>query len=81
VEDMIIFVATSKRFYGEAIKLVNHLKNTGVKVHHPYFDLNPEEVDADPELKSKVTIQHFPGNFGDVHWNIGLQRNIVMIRR
>jgi hypothetical protein len=60
VEDMIIFVATSKRFYGEAIKLVNHLKDTGVKVHHPYFDLNPEEVDADPELKSKVTIQHFP---------------------
>lgn len=50
---MIIFVATSKRFYGEAIKLVNHLKDTRVKVHHPYFDLNPEEVDADPELKSK----------------------------
>ena len=57
---MIVFVATSKRFYGEAIKLVDRLKDAGVKVYHPYFHLNPDEVDADPGLKSKVTIRHFP---------------------
>ncbi|UCD82523.1 MAG: hypothetical protein JSW26_14185 [Desulfobacterales bacterium] len=42
------------------MKLVDRLKDAGVRVYHPYFHLNPAEVDADPGLKSKVTIQHFP---------------------
>ena len=57
---MTVFVATSKRFYEEAQDLVNRLKNAGVKVYHPYFHLDPTEVDADAELKSKVTSEHFP---------------------
>ena len=57
---MIVFVATSKRFYAEAKKLVEGLEDNGIKVYHPYFHLNPDEVDADPGLKSKVTVQHFP---------------------
>ena len=57
---MTVFVATSKRFYGEAMKLVDRLQDAGVRVYHPYFHLNPDEIDADPGLKSKVTIQHFP---------------------
>ena len=57
---MTLFVATSKRFYGEAQDLVEKLKDTGVKVHHPYFHLDPAKIDADSELKSQVTIQHFP---------------------
>jgi hypothetical protein len=55
-----IFVATSKRFYEEAIQLVRRLKDCGVTVHHPYFNLDPSAVDADPEFKSQVTLQHFP---------------------
>ena len=57
---MTVFVATSKRFYEEAMELVNRLKNAGVKVYHPYFHLDPTEVDGDAELKSKVTSEHFP---------------------
>ena len=57
---MIVFVATSNRYYNEAKKLVDRLKEAGLKVHHPYFHLDPKEVDADPALKSKVTIEHFP---------------------
>ncbi len=57
---MTVFVATSKRFYEQAEALVKQLKNAGVKVHHPYFHLNPAEVDADSEFKSEVTIRHFP---------------------
>jgi hypothetical protein len=57
---MTIFVATSKRFYEQAQVLVEKLKETGVKVHHPYFHLDPAEVDGDPELKSRITSQHFP---------------------
>ena len=57
---MTVFVATSKRFYGEAMELVDRLKNTGEKVHHPYFHLDPAKVDGDAEFKSQVTIQHFP---------------------
>ena len=57
---MTVFVATSKRYYDEAKQLVDRLKEAGVKVHHPYFHLNPQAVDADPGLKSKVTVQHFP---------------------
>ena len=29
-------------------------------VHHPYFHLDPTAVDADPDYKSRVTLQHFP---------------------
>ena len=57
---MTVFVATSKRFYEEAKVLVDRLKNAGEQVHHPYFDLDPAEIDGDPKLKSQVTIQHFP---------------------
>jgi hypothetical protein len=56
---LIIFLATSKRFYEEAKPLVDRLKNCGVTVYHPYFHLDFSEVDADPELKSQVTLQHF----------------------
>ena len=57
---MTVFVATSKRFYDEAEQFVEHIKACGVMVHHPYFHLDPTEVDADPEFKSRVTLQHFP---------------------
>ena len=57
---MTIFVATSKRFYGEAEQLVERIKACGLMVHHPYFNLDPAEVDADPDFKSRVTLQHFP---------------------
>ena len=57
---MTVFVATSKRYYDEAKKLVDRLKEAGVKVHHPYFHLDPQKIDADPGLKSEVTVRHFP---------------------
>lgn len=57
---MTVFVATSKRFYEEAMQIVKHLNDCGVIVHHPYFHLDSRAVDADPEIKSKVTQQHFP---------------------
>ena len=57
---MTVFIATSKRFYREAEMLVKRLKSAGIKVHHPYFHLDPAEVDADPEFKSRVTVRHFP---------------------
>jgi len=55
-----VFVATSKRFYEEASQFVKRLKDCGVTVYHPYFHLDAREVDGDPELKSQVTLQHFP---------------------
>jgi len=57
---MTVFVATSKRFYDEAEQLVARIKACDVMVHHPYFHLDPSEVDADPDYKSRVTLQHFP---------------------
>ena len=57
---MTVFVATSKRFYDEAERLVERIKACNLTVHHPYFHLDPTEVDADPETKSRVTLQHFP---------------------
>jgi len=57
---MTVFVATSKRFYEEAKELVDRLKKTGENVHHPYFHLDPAEIDGDAGLKSQVTSQHFP---------------------
>jgi hypothetical protein len=57
---MTVFVATSKRFYNEAEQLVERIKACGLMVHHPYFHLDPAEVDADPDYKSRVTLQHFP---------------------
>ncbi len=57
---MTVFVATSKRFYEQAEVLVKRLKSAGVKVHHPYFHLNPAEIGADPEFKFQVTVRHFP---------------------
>jgi hypothetical protein len=59
-QQMTVFVATSKRFYGEAQEIVKKLEDAGVKVHHPYFHLDPAKIDADADLKSRVTIQHFP---------------------
>ena len=55
----VVFVATSKRFYPLAIPLVDSLKTLGLRVYHPYFELDPKEVDADPERKREVTIRHF----------------------
>ena len=57
---MTVFVATSKRFYDQAEQFVKRLKDLGMTVHHPYFHLNPGAVDADPEVKSQVTLRHFP---------------------
>ena len=57
---MTVFVATSKRFYKDAMQIVKRLKECGVTVYHPYFHLNSNAVDADPELKSQITLQHFP---------------------
>jgi hypothetical protein len=57
---MTVFVATSKRFYDEAERIVARIKARDVMVHHPYFHLDPTAVDADPDYKSRVTLQHFP---------------------
>ena len=57
---MTIFVATSKRFYEEAERIVKLIKACGVIVHHPYFHLDPTAIDTDPDYKSRVTLQHFP---------------------
>ena len=57
---MSVFVATSKRFYDEAERLVERIKAWDVMVHHPYFHIDPSAVDADPDYKSRVTLQHFP---------------------
>jgi len=57
---MTVFVATSKRFYDGAEQLVGRIKACDVMVHHPYFHLDPTAVDADPDYKSRVTLQHFP---------------------
>jgi hypothetical protein len=57
---MTVFVATSKRFYETAEDIVKLLKGCGVTVHHPYFHLDPKAVDTDPEIKSQVTLKHFP---------------------
>ena len=57
---MTVFVATSKRFYDEAERLVERIKACDVMVYHPYFHLKPSVVDADPDYKSRVTLQHFP---------------------
>jgi hypothetical protein len=57
---MSVFVATSKRFYDEAEQFVERIKACDVMVHHPYFHLDPTAVDADPDYKSRVTLQHFP---------------------
>jgi hypothetical protein len=58
-QTVVIFVATSKRFYEEAEQFVNRLVDCGIAVHHPYFHLDPRAVDADPEIKSAVTLNHF----------------------
>ena len=57
---MAVFIATSKRFYTEAKRLVSELREAGVQVHHPYFDLDPHTVDSDPDLKRQITLRHFP---------------------
>jgi hypothetical protein len=57
---MTVFVATSKRFYDEAERIVERIKACDVMVHHPYFHIDPTVVDADPDYKSRVTLQHFP---------------------
>ena len=57
---MTVFIATSKRFYDEAERIVERIKACDVMVHHPYFHLDPTAVDADPDYKSRVTLQHFP---------------------
>jgi len=57
---MAVFVATSKRFYPEARQLVSELRAAGVRVHHPYFDLDQHAVDSDPEFKQEITLRHFP---------------------
>jgi hypothetical protein len=57
---MAVFIATSKRFYPEAKRLVSKLRAAGVRVHHPYFDLDSDAVDSDPDVKREVTLRHFP---------------------
>lgn len=57
---MAVFVATSKRFYAEAEQVVSRLRDAGIRTHHPYFHLDPAEVESDPDLKRQVTLQHFP---------------------
>ena len=54
-----VFVATSKRFYREAEQVVRRLRDIELTVFHPYFHLDPRDIDADPSKKSAVTLQHF----------------------
>ena len=56
----VIFVASSKQFYPQAESIVARLKADGVRVFHPYFHLDQQSLDSDPDAKSTVTLQHFP---------------------
>lgn len=56
---MAVFVATSKRFYERAKRMVERLERCGVIVYRPYFELDAPTVDADPRLKAEVTRRHF----------------------
>lgn len=55
----IVFVATSKRFYKEAERVVGRLRDCGLTVFHPYFHLDPVAIDSDPNRKAEVTLRHF----------------------
>lgn len=57
---MTVFVATSKRFYSEAAALCDEIRAAGHTVYHPFFDRDPESIEADPEMKQAVTRDHFP---------------------
>jgi hypothetical protein len=57
---MNIFIATSKKFYPEAQLLVERIKRSNWKIYHPYFGLNLEEVENNPETKALLTLKHFP---------------------
>jgi hypothetical protein len=57
---MTIFIATSKRFYSEAESIVERLKRRNLTVYHPYFDLDAEIIETDPDIKTDVTLRHFP---------------------
>ena len=55
-----VFVASSKQFYPQAESIVARLKAHGVRVFHPYFHLDHQVLERDPDIKSAVTLQHFP---------------------
>jgi nucleoside 2-deoxyribosyltransferase len=55
-----IFVASSKQFYPLAESIVARLKTSGVQVFHPYFHLDHQALERDPDTKATVTLQHFP---------------------
>jgi hypothetical protein len=55
-----VFIASSKQFYPLAESIVARLKASGVRVFHPYFHLDHQAIERDPNIKSAVTLQHFP---------------------
>ncbi len=55
-----IFVASSRRFYPQAESIVTRLKAQALRVSHPYFDLDHDALERDPDAKTSVTLRHFP---------------------
>ncbi len=57
---MKIFMATSKKFYPEIKILIEQISRSGLTVFHPYFGFDLDEAEKNPELKERLTLQHFP---------------------
>ena len=57
---MKIFIATSKKFYPEIKILIERLRKPDLTIFHPYFNFDLDQAEQDPELKGRLTLQHFP---------------------
>ncbi len=55
---MIVFVASSRKYYDRVKMLKAELDKFDVKGYYPYFDL--PDIEGDDERKKQVTLQHFP---------------------
>ena len=55
-----VFVASSRKFYGEVKKLKKKLDAKEIIGFYPYFEFDDEEVERDDKLKQKLTLKHFP---------------------
>jgi len=57
---MKIFIATSKKFYPEVKILIERIRKPDLTIFHPYFGFDVAQAERHPELKERLTLQHFP---------------------
>lgn len=57
---MIIFLATSKKFYRELKDVIEQIQRPGLTIYHPYFQFDPAQIDQNADVKKRLTLQHFP---------------------